>query len=168
MYLWNSIITFRFKWFHFTTTSNPVVDDDLPTSVSSLWFFSCNKQEEWTQIAIKLLVEVFCFKLSQHRCVLCPKYVIFYSNMIISLSEGKNRNMICRLVKVEFWLFEGRLREVGLQLTVKLSGLQSLKASLLMTASVLGIVNTCWGQWELAKQTLHHVWWFRKVKRDYM
>ena len=55
-----------------------------------------------------------------------------------------------------------------LQLATKLSGLQSLKASsLMMTASVLGIVNTCWGQWELAKQTLHHVGWFRKDNIDY-
>ena len=35
------------------------------------------------------------------------KYIIFYSNITISLSGEKNGNMICRLVKAEFRLFEG-------------------------------------------------------------
>ena len=47
-----------------------------------------------------------------------PKYVIFYSNMIIWLSGktklGNKIGNICRPVKAEFRLFEVQLRGVGL------------------------------------------------------
>ena len=45
--------------------------------------------------------------LDKHRCA--------FENVKILLYMGeKNGNMICRLVKAEFWLFEGCLRGVGL------------------------------------------------------
>ena len=44
--------------------------------------------------------------------------------MIISLSGQKNGNMICKLVKAEFRLFEGRLRgvELYMYMNLRLSG----------------------------------------------